>query len=153
MSVTRSGFLIPSRLRLSQLSAAGFSPSLRRRCLWRARAGHPHAAQPVQIRYRSPGDVERQEMGEQQPAHHAKTQRAARFRAHAKAEGDGKGAHQRRHGRHHDGTEADARGLPALQGVREWNTPAITARVRRVLRVGVAFGQGIVRVLRRRHVN
>ena len=63
------------------------------------------------------GDVEGEELGDQQAAHHRHAQGPAGFGPGPKAQGDGQGAHQGRHGGHHDGPEADqGPGIDGLPG-------------------------------------
>src|SRR5262245_52969478 len=52
-------------------------------------------------------DVERQELREQQPAHHREAEGHAGAAAGAEADRNGEAPHQRRHGGHHDRAEAD----------------------------------------------
>src|SRR3989442_797384 len=56
-------------------------------------------------------DVEREELGDHQPAHHGQPQRAPRVGAGADAERDGERAEQRGHRRHHDRPEAQQAAL------------------------------------------
>src|SRR3954447_25280458 len=64
------------------------------------------AVDAVEIKIDHWGDVEGEQLGEQQPAHHRDAERLAQLGTRAGAERDRQGAEDRREGGHHDRPEA-----------------------------------------------
>ena len=63
------------------------------------------------------GDIEGEELGDEQAAHHGDAQGPAGLGPGAEPQGDGQGAHEGRHGGHHDGPEPDqGPGIDGLLG-------------------------------------
>src|SRR3954463_4877413 len=65
----------------------------------------PGGLQALEVDVDDGGDVEGEELGNEETADDGDAKGAARFGAGAEAEGDREGSHERGHGGHHDRTE------------------------------------------------
>src|SRR4051812_41466185 len=73
----------------------------------RALAAGKAAAEAVHVQVNHGRRVEREHLRNQEPAHDADAERPPELRAHARTERERQRAEQRRHGRHHDRSEAE----------------------------------------------
>ena len=76
-------------------------------------------AQRFHVEVENRGDIESEDLGEDQAADNRDAKRAADRGARADADGDGEGTHQRGEGSHHDGAEPDEAALKDGLGGRK----------------------------------